>query len=65
MISFLQNYANTSSHGGLEVEQWSDNRFLSISVDQIPAWGMHDWYLVPMDPLCYVRPVCVLYVCVS
>ena len=24
---------------------------------------MHD-YMVPMSPLCYVRPGCVLYVCV-
>ena len=45
-----------SSRGGLEVEQWSYNRTLSISVD----------YMVPLDqPLCDVRPGCVLYVCVS
>ena len=25
-----------SRHGGLDVEQWSDNRTLSISVDQLP-----------------------------
>ena len=52
-----------SSRGGFEVEQWSDNRNLSILVDQSPLGGMHD-YMVPMDPLCYVHPGCVLYVCV-
>ena len=72
-----------SSRGGLEVEQWSDNRTLSskemgflnpnyppsgerggFSCLAISAWGVHK-YMVPMDPLCQVRPGCVLYVCVS
>ena len=52
-----------SSHGRLEVEQWDDNRTLYLG-GSIPAWGVHD-YMVPMDPLCYVCPGCVLYVCVS
>ena len=30
----------------------------------IPSWGGHD-YMVPMDPQCYIRPGCVLYVSVS
>ena len=30
-----------SSRGGLEVEQWSDNRTLSISVDQSPLWALN------------------------
>ena len=47
-----------SSSGGLEVEQWSDNRTLSISVDQSQLGD----YMVPLDPLCYIRPerVCKL-----
>ena len=52
----------SSRGGGLEVEQWSDNRTLSILVDQSPL-GAHD-YMAPLDPLCYVRHGCVLYVCV-
>ena len=54
---------NESTRGGLEVEQWSDNRTLYLG-GSIPAWGMHD-YMVPMNPLCYVLLGCVLYVCVS
>ena len=36
---------NKSSHGGLEIEPWSDNRSLSISVDESPL-GAHMiiWY---------------------
>ena len=30
-----------SSRGGLEVEQWSENRTLSISVDQSPLWALN------------------------
>ena len=30
-----------SSRGGLEVEQWSDNRTLSFSVDQSPLWALN------------------------
>ena len=33
-LSLLFDYFYTSSHGGLAVEQWSDNRTLFISVDQ-------------------------------
>ena len=47
---------NKSSRGGLEVEQWSDNRNLSISVDR-SSLGAHD-YMVPMDPLWYRRLFC-------
>ena len=36
MVHSYQSYKYLSSHGGLEVEQWSDNRTLSISVDQSP-----------------------------
>ena len=32
----IYNLKKISSHGGLEVEQWSDNRTFSISVDQSP-----------------------------
>ena len=35
-INFDVNILELRSHGGLEVEQWSDNRALSISVDQFP-----------------------------
>ena len=35
-IKFCFFTAVLSSRGGLEVEQWSDNRTLSISVDQSP-----------------------------
>ena len=51
-----------SSRGGLEVEQWSDNRTLSILVGSIPAWGMHD-YMVPMDLLLCTSWMCVICVC--
>ena len=34
-----------SSRGGLEVEQWSDNRTLSISVDQSPLWALNIVFL--------------------
>ena len=34
--SNLHNETEISSRGGLEVEEWSDNRTLSISVDQSP-----------------------------
>ena len=55
-----------SSHGGSGVKQWSDNRTLSISVDQsLLGACMLIWYQIPMDPQYYVRPGCVLYVCVS
>ena len=30
-----------STRGGLEVEQWSDNRTFSISVDQSPLWALN------------------------
>ena len=30
-----------SSRGGLEVEQWSDNRNPSIWVDQSPLWALN------------------------
>ena len=30
-----------SGRGGLEVEQWSDNRTLSILVDQSPLWALN------------------------
>ena len=52
-----------SSRGGLEVELLLHKLNDSVSVDQSPAWGMHD-YMVTMDPLSYVRSGCVLYVCV-
>ena len=32
---------NISSRGGLEVELWSDNRTLSILVDQSPLWALN------------------------
>ena len=34
-------FIHLSSRGGLEVEQWSDNRTLSISVDQSPLWALN------------------------
>ena len=41
----LCNITTWSSRGGLEVEQWSDNRTLSISVDQSPLGAcMIIWY---------------------
>ena len=43
--------------GGLEVEQWSDNRTLSIWWIN-PRLG-YAYYMVPMDPLSYVHPECV------
>ena len=54
-----------SSHGGLEVEQWSDNRLLSASVDQIPIEAIDELIILnrkvfisaswmPMD-VCYNR----------
>ena len=40
-----QTFENLSSRGGLEVEQWSDNRTLSIWVDQSPLGAcMILWY---------------------
>ena len=44
-----------SSHGDLEVERLLHKLHDSASVDQSPNG--------PMDPLCCVRPGCVLYVC--
>ena len=60
---YIYSFLCGSSRGGLEVEQWSNNRTVSISVDQSPL----EVCMIngPMDPLCYVRPGCVLYVCVS
>ena len=38
-ISILAKTLTAPSHGGLEVEQWSDNRTLSSSMDWSPlAW---------------------------
>ena len=34
-LDFQDNLTSLSSRGGLEVEQWSDSRNLSILVDQI------------------------------
>ena len=51
-----------SSRGGLEVEQWSDNRTLSISVDQSPLGAcMIIWYQWTRYVM-YVLDVC--YMCV-
>ena len=36
---------------------------IKVSQKYVECKGMD--YMVPMDPLCYVRPECVLYVCVS
>ena len=50
------------SRGGLEVEQWSDNRTFSISVDQSPLGAcMIIWYQWTRYVM-YVLDVC--YMCV-
>ena len=52
---------NLSSPGGLEVEQWSDNRTLSISVDQsLLGACMITWYqwtrsVIYVLDVCYIR----------
>ena len=60
ILKFFRNKTGLSSRGGLEVEQWSDNRTLSISVDQFPLGAcMVIWY----QWTCYV--MYVLEVCYS
>ena len=58
----MTNLTGKSSRGGLEVEKWSDNRTLSISVDQSPLGAyMIIWY----HWTCYVMYVLdVCYMCV-
>ena len=49
------------SRGGLEVEQWSGNRTLSISVDQSPLWACmiiwYQWtrYVMYVLDVCYIQ----------
>ena len=65
-LKFIE-YSNYSIHIqpwwlGVRAVVWYQNSlYLGGS---IPAWGIYD-YMVPLDPLCYVRPGCVLYVCVT
>ena len=61
-MAYIRAYFNLNySSGGLEVEQWSDNTELSLSRWINPRLG-DAYYMVPMDPLCYVCPECVLFV---
>ena len=49
-----------SSCGGLEVEQWSDNRTFSISAVQSPLGACILYGTNGPSDLCYVGPKCVL-----
>ena len=43
LLALYFHSVHVSSHGGLEVERWSDNRLYSASVDEIP---LGDIYMV-------------------
>ena len=47
-----------SSHGGLEVEQWSDNKTLSILVDQSP---LGSYMIIRFH---WTRMLCTSWMCV-
>ena len=61
----IQPWWAQSSGGGLEVEQWSDNRTLSISLDQSPLgacmiiWYQWTRYIMYVLDVCYM---CVLVI---
>ena len=58
----LFNLSAVYSRGGLEVEQWSDNRTLSISVDQFPLGArMIIWY--QWTAMLCTSWMCVVCVC--